>query len=215
MGAAFGAASVAMIANFSLKMVKLASAAEEIANKFNVVFRGVKGVNEQIDALSKKTGFAVSTLQKMTSELGDFLIPMGFARKEAFKLSEGITRLSLDLASFNNVTNEEVLEAFKSAMSGMSRPLLRFGIDVREASLAQEAFNLGLIDNVKAYGKLDPELKRAVRAQALMSKAFKDSSDAVGDLERTSGSYANQQRQMNESLKELGENIGKLIMPAI
>jgi len=95
----------------------------------------------------------------------------------------------------------------------MSRPLLRFGIDVREASLAQEAFNLGLIDNVKAYGKINPELKRAVRAQALMSKAFKDSSDAVGDLERTQGSYANTSRRTSEQVKEFGETLGGLLQP--
>ncbi|MBU2019895.1 MAG: hypothetical protein KJ941_09640, partial [Bacteroidetes bacterium] len=215
LGVAFGAASVAMLANFTIKMIKLSSAAEETNSKFNVVFRSVKGVNEQIAELAEKTGFATSTLKKMTSELGDFLIPMGFAREEAFKLSKEITQLSLDLASFNNVTNEEVLDAFKSAMSGMSRPLLRFGIDVRESALAQEAFNMKLIDNVEAYNKLDAQTKRSVRARSLMSKATKDSADAIGDLERTSTNYANVQRRLNERLLQMQELIGNKLLPII
>jgi len=195
------------------KFVEMASAADEVRNKFDVVFRGVDGAGKAIQEMSQKTGYATSSLNQFTSELGDLIKPAGYSADAAFKLSKRITELSLDLASFNNKRPGDVIRDFQSAFAGSSETLQKYGIDVRESSIAQEAFRLGLIKSAKAYSKLDPELKRQVRTQALISKAFKDSKDAIGDLSRTQDSYANQSRRLDENLKTLGENLGNSLIP--
>ena len=213
-GAAFGAATIGIIARFTMKLTELASIAEETANKFKVVFKGVENATKTINELSKQTGFGVVTLKKMTSSLGDLIKPTGIAAEKAFDLSEKIVKLSLDLASFNKRKPAEVIEDFMSALAGAPRPLTKYGINVKESSIAQEAFNLGLTKSIKEYSKLDPLLKDQVRIQAIVSQSYKQSTDAIGDLSRTSENYSNRSNVLNEKLTDTGELVGNLLIPA-
>ena len=43
---------------------------------------------------------------------------MGFVRSEAKELSKGLSQLAIDVASFNNATDAEVMQAFQSAIVG-------------------------------------------------------------------------------------------------
>ena len=198
----------------AIKFVNMASAAEEVHNKFDVVFRSVDNATGVIKNMSEETGYAESSLQGMMSSLGDLIKPAGFAADKAFDLSRQITQLSLDLGSFNDMRPQDVVKDFQSALAGSVETLQKYGIDARDMALAQQAFNMGLIDSIKAYEGLDPAQKRQVRTQALIAKAFADSKDAIGDLARTQDSYANQSKQLAEATKELGEMLGELLIPA-
>jgi hypothetical protein len=195
------------------RMVDLASTAEETKNKFDVVFKGVSNATLSVNKLSQSTGYAKSTIHQMMGSLGDLIKPAGFAADKAFELSDGIVKLSMDIGSFSNVAPQQVIEDFQSAIAGSSETMTKYGIDVKEGSLAQEAFNMGLIKSAKEYSRLNPEQLRNVRLQALISKAYKDSKDAIGDLGRTQDSYANQMRQFDEGLKSLMESLGQSILP--
>ena len=198
-----------------LKMTNLASAAEETKNKFNVVFKGVQDTTKEIEKLSTDTGYAESSLQNFTSSLGDMIKPAGIAADEAFRMSKEFVQLGLDIASFQNKRPVDVMLAFESAIAGSSEPLQRMAINVKESALAQEAFNLGLTKNIKEFSKLDASTKQQIRVRTILSKAFKDSTDALGDLSRTQDSYANIQRTTNEKVKTFGETLGKLLKPKL
>ncbi len=195
------------------RMVDLASTAEETKNKFDVVFKGVSNATLAVNKLSQSTGYAKSTIHQMMGSLGDLIKPAGFAADKAFELSDGIVKLAMDIGSFSNVAPQQVIEDFQSAIAGSSETMTKYGIDVKEGSLAQEAFNMGLIKSAKEYSRLNPEQLRNVRLQALISKAYKDSKDAIGDLGRTQSSYANQMRQFDEGMKTLMESLGQSVLP--
>ena len=197
------------------KFADMASAAEETANKFNVIFEGTANLTESIGQMRKETGYAVSSLQEMTSSLGTLIKPVGFSAEKTFDLSKKITQLSLDIGSFMNLKPQDVVMNFQSALAGSSETLQKYGIDARETTLAQEAFNMGLVKSAKDYIKLAPEEKRRVRTLALIEKALKDTESAQGDLARTEGSYANQMRKLGESLVSLGEAIGQKLLPVL
>lgn len=197
------------------KFADMASAAEETANKFNVIFEGTANLTESIGQMRKETGYAVSSLQEMTSSLGTLIKPVGFSAEKTFDLSKKITQLSLDIGSFMNLRPQDVVMNFQSALDGSSEILQKYGIDARETTLAQEAFNMGLIKSAKQYEKLDPEEKRRVRTLALIEKAFKDTQSAQGDLVRTQDSYANISRTANEKFTEFGEMLGTLLQPKL
>lgn len=213
--AAFGALTLGMIANTTIKLVALASAAEETKNKFDVIFGKSGKITQGLDSLAKKTGFAASTLQEMVASLAALIKPAGFSADKTFELSKRIAQLSLDLGSFMNLQPQDIVRDFQSALAGSSETLQKYGIDARETTLAQKAFNMGLIDSKQSYEKLDPEAKRHVRTLALIEKSYDDTKSAQGDLARTSDSYANKLREFGESVKILGENLGKLLMPAL
>ena len=193
----------------------MASAAEETANKFNVIFEGAQDVSGAIQKLNKDTGYATSSLQEMASGIGALVKPVGFSAEKTFELSKRITALSLDIGSFMNLAPQEVVLNFQSALAGSSETLQKYGIDARETTLAQQAFNMGLISSVKEYEKLDPEEKRRVRTLALIEKSFKDTQSAQGDLARTQDTYANVSRTTDEKYKEFGETLGEILEPKL
>lgn len=196
-GAAWAAASI-----------KAAIAAEETAAKFQTVFRGsVKAANDALIELSKTVPLTVNQMRGLASGIQDMIVPMGIARKEAAGLSVQAVKLAGDIGSFNNVDTEEALNAIKSALAGSSEPMRRFGVDVTVTRLKALALAEGLIG-------VGEELDNAAKAQAVFRAITLDSSDAIGDLERTYDSTANQLRRMQRDIVQAKEDLGKGLIPA-
>jgi len=189
--------------------VKMAIDAEETANKFRVVFRGsIVETDKALRELTKTIPSTQSELRGFAAGVQDLLVPLGLARTEAAGLSVDAVRLAGDLASFNNVGVDEVLNGIKSALAGSSEPLRRFGIDVREGRLQTLALSEGLIG-------LDQELNGAARAQAVFAAISADSSDAAGDAAETVDSLANAVRFLQRDVKQVTEELGTALLPAI
>jgi hypothetical protein len=122
-------------------------------------------------------------------------------------MSADMVELAGDLASFNNVTADNVLEAMKSALAGASEPMRRFGVDTRVARLEAIALEEGLIRQGQA-------LDQTAFAQAVMLAIQRDSTDAMGDAARTVDSTANQMKFFARDVKELAITIGQTLIPA-
>lgn len=189
--------------------IKLASDAAESASKFETVFGAaademtafIRDVQDVIPATRKE-------LQDMTSGLHDLLVPMGVVPGEAVKMDQAFVRLAGDLASFNNLRVEDVLADLRSGIVGQSEPLLKYGIDVRAAAVKTKALELGLIS---ASG----EMTNAARAQAVLAIAVEQSTFAIGDAGRTAGSTSNQLKFFLRDTKELGTEIGNVLLPVV
>lgn len=202
------ALGVTALAGMTANSIRLAVAAEETASKFQVVFRGsVERANAQLVEMSKTIPLTVTQMRGLSSGVQDMLVPMGLARKEAAGLSVEAVRLAGDIASFNNVKADQVLENIQSALAGSSEPLRKFGIDVREGRLQAIALEKGLIG-------VGDELNSTARAQAVFAAITADSSDAMGDAERTMDSTANQLRFMRRDMRQAQEDLGQLLIPA-
>ncbi|MFW6340979.1 MAG: hypothetical protein ACOC0Q_08935, partial [Wenzhouxiangella sp.] len=188
---------------------KLAIDAQETANKFDVVFGpAAERARAQLQALTDTVPLTRAQMEQLSSGIQDMLVPMGVARDSAADLSVNMVALAGDLASFNNVSPEEVLNAFQSALAGSSEPLRRFGVDVREARLEALALEQGLIDQGDA-------MTTAARAQAVLLAITQDSSDAQGDAARTAAGVANQIKFLQRDVRQLAEDLGQMLIPAV
>lgn len=204
-GAVLGTA----IAGATAASIKLGIDAEETAAKFRTVFRGsVEETTAALNDLAAAQVLTQSELQASASSVQDLLVPLGLARDEAAKLSVEAVSLAGDLASFNNVNTQTVIEGIQSALAGSSEPLRRYGIDVRETRLQTLAYEQGLAD-------LGEELTQAQRGQAVFAAITADSADAIGDLDRTSDSTANQLRALGRDFRQAGEDVGTALLPAV
>lgn len=191
------------------KLVSLSSAAEETQSKFNVVFRDTQQqANLWVNDLSKSLGLARSSLQRFASEIGDVLKPLGFTTQVALDMSKVLTELAIDLASFNNVDFQQSVNAVKSALVGEREALKTLGVVIREVDLKEEKRKLGLIDATLEQKKMNDAL-------ATQSLLFKNSRDAQGDFKRTQDSTANSTKILLEQLKQVGEEFGDKLSPAI
>ena len=199
--------AVGMVSRTLGKYVTAAADVEEVMNKFNVVFGNAS--NEALEfaqALGLSVGRATSTLVEMMSALQDTFVPLGFTRKASSELSKAMTQLSLDVASFNNAADSDVMRAFQSAIVGNHEAVRSFGIVLTEASLKEEALKKGIIETER-------ELTSQEKVLARVSLLFNSTKDAQGDLIRTQDSYANGVKELNENLKVLTEVIGEVLMP--
>ena len=187
--------------------VKRAIDLEETTAKFSTVFRGVqKEANAMADNLVKSYGVSTEESRRFLSGMQDLLVPMGMNRKAAAEMSDEIVKLSVDIGSFNNAPTEQVMRDIQSAFNGMPLPMRKYGVNITQARIKQEALNLGLI-------KTGEELSIITKAQAVFSLIQADSSDAQGDFARTSEGLANQLKIMKARWDDVIVAIGEKFMP--
>ncbi len=188
-------------------LIKLASDFEEDTGKFRAVFKGNSdAVLEWARVTADATQRSVAELVRFLSSVQDTFVPLGFARDQAAALSQQVVQLAIDLGSFNNEAEPQVIQALTSALVGQHRAVQRYGIVINEATIAQKAFQQGLNKSVK-------DMTPAEKAMARLAIIIDSTSDAQGDAVRTAGSFANQLRGLTSSAKDLAVEIGTQLLP--
>ena len=128
------------------KLTGLGANAEEMEAKFDAVFgEGAPAAAKELDEFGNAVGRNKFALMEMASTLQDTFVPMGFARDNAADMSLEMTKLAVDVGSFNNVLAPDVMEDFQSALVGNHETVLKYGIIINEATLKAKAFEMGLI----------------------------------------------------------------------
>ena len=123
--------------------------------------------------------------------------------------STELVSLATDLASFKNTTPEQAIEALGAALRGESEPIRAYGILLDDATLRQEALELGIVKTTKEA--LTPQQK----VLAANSAILKQTADAQGDFERTSDSLANQTKILTAQFEDFKVAIGEKILPVV
>jgi len=201
--AAFGTA----VTYTSLKLVKIASDAEETNSKFNTVFRDLsKTANTWATDFGDSVGRAHQDVKKWMAGLQDTFVPLGFARDRSLELAQSLTKLAVDVASFNNAADADVIRDFTSALVGNHETVRKYGIIISENTIKQEALQQGIR---KSYQNLTDLEKVQMRYNIILN----GTSDAQGDALRTADSYANQVKRMKANMTNLAKSIGNELLP--
>jgi copper chaperone CopZ len=192
-----------------LKLANMAGDAEEQMNKASVVFgTSTDAILQFAQDTSDATGRSRFSLIQMTASVQDILVPMGMLRHEAASLSKEIVKTAIDVASFNNVTESDAMRDFNSALVGNHETVRKYGIVISEARMQQVAMDQGII---KAGETLTDQQKILARLAILQM----DSSDAMGDAERTADSYANVMKALSAEFEETAIILGQKLMPIV
>ena len=188
-------------------MTHTASWAEEMNSKFNVVFGDMTEATEKWAAdTGKAIGRSRLELMDYLAESQNMLVGIGMARNEATEFSKEITQIGIDLASFNNLAESDAIGSLQSALSGIHTAARSLGAVLNENTLALAMQDMGLKGT---FQQLDENRKMQVRFRAIVMQ----SEDAIGDAERTSGSFANQIRALRGEVKDLSAEMGKELLP--
>lgn len=191
--------------------------AETYANSFE----------ERAKQLSKKlTGFEVSDSGDLTristaslgldpektmqyqATFGQMASSMGNTSETALKLSNALTMIGSDLASVRNMDFEDVWEDMASGLTGMSRVMDKYGINIRNANMQQELYNLGINTSISNLSQADKTILRTIIL-------LNNSKYAWGDLASTLNQPANQIRMLQSNFASLGRTIGSLFIPIL
>jgi hypothetical protein len=207
--AAFAVAGGVAI-RFGVDAVKSASDLSETIAKTGEIFGdSAKEVEAFAATAAKRLGQTKQQALDAASTFAIFGRSAGLSGKELVKFSTDFTGLASDLASFNNTSPEDAINAIGSALRGEAEPLRRYGVLLDDASLRQAALELGIISTTK--NALTPQQK-VLAAQALI---YKQTALAQGDFERTSEGLANQQRILAAQIENVKTTIGTALLPIV
>lgn len=176
---------------FSVAMGDFADKGAELADRM----QGLLGVD------SGQAMKNMALFQNLTTSFG-------VAGDRAYILSSNLTQLGYDLASFHNLSIEESFQKLQAAISGELEPIRRLGVDISNARLQQELYNLGINKNINSLSQAD---KAQLRYIAIM----KQTTNAQMDMGRTLNTPANQMRILKSQVEQLAKAIGAVLIPVV
>ena len=132
----------------------------------------------------------------------------GVIEDKAYTMSQGLTQIAYDIASFYNISTEEAMQKVQSGISGELEPLRRLGYALDAATLQQVAYDNGIKQNINT-------MTQAQKSQLRYVAIMEQSTNAMGDMARTIMSPANALRVVNMQLEQLQRAMGNAILPLL
>jgi hypothetical protein len=204
------AAAAAFAIKIGIDSIKAASDLGETISKVGVLFGdSAKDIEEFAGKAAQSLG---QTKQQALDAAANFAIfgkSAGLSGEELVKFSTEFVSLAGDLSSFNNVSQDDAINAIGSALRGEAEPLRRFGVLLDEATLKNAALQLGLITTTKEA--LTPQQK-VLAAQKVI---YEQTTTAQGDFARTSDGLANQTKILSAELENTKLIIGEALLPLV
>ena len=202
------AAAIGAITQVIMPAIKAASDFEEATSKVNVIFgRTSKTIKAFAENAARDLGQSKQAVLDAAGTFGAFGKAAGLAGEDLGLFTTDFITLATDLASFNNTTPEEAVQAIGAALRGEAEPLRRFNVLLNDATLKAEAMKLGIYDG---SGALTAQQK-ILAAQAAI---YKQTGDAQGDFILTQDNLANKTRTLDALFKNLQVRMGQELLPA-
>lgn len=211
------------------KSFSLASAIGKVYATYWALFRGFRLLGDAIDISSSLTevenvvrqtfgqyeslinNFAKTSIEKFgmselsAKQFASRFQAMGTAldipQGQMAKMSIRLTELAGDMASFYDVSQEDIAKSLQSVFSGTTAPMRRYGIDLTQATLKEWALKQGLDANVSSMTQAE---KAMLRYQYVLAHT----TNITEDFKRTQDSWHNQITMLKENFKALGAVVG-------
>lgn len=195
------------LAYVGTKGLEMASDLTEVQNVVDTTF----GTNsKKIDAWSqtalKSFGLSELSAKKYSSTMGAMLKSTGISGTAMLTMSENLTGLSGDMASFYNLSQDDAFEKIQAGIAGETKPLKDLGINMSVANLQAYALSKGI---KTSYDKMDQASQTTLRYNYLLNAT----KDAQGDFNKTSGTFANQTKLMKSNIQQLAAKIMTAALP--
>ena len=207
--AVFGAA-IKRTANYIADVSKRSADYIETLNVLQVAFDGnTESIRKFSSNLADTLNLDDSTIISAAAHFKTLTKSMGIATDTGEKLSELMTKMTLDLSSLYNIDFDKAQTALQYAMEGRGTSLKqRTGVSVLESSVQTTLDTIGVDAYVKDMNDAEKAIARVITMEyQLMS--------SQGDLARTIEAPANQMRVMGEQISMLARNIGNVLLPIV
>ena len=204
-----GAFAVKALINFGKASIDLASDLAEVQNVVDVVFgESAEQVNNFAKTALNAYGLSELSAKKYASTMGAMLKSMGLSGDAVLDMSQSITALAGDMASFYNLSGDDAFNKIRAGISGETEPLKQLGINMSVANMEAYALSQGI---TKAYQKMSQSEQALLRYNYLLSVT----ADAQGDFARTSDGWANQTRILSEQFNSLKATLGSAFIAVL
>ncbi len=202
--------AIKKMAGYMSDAVKKSADYIETLNVLEVAFDGnTESIRRFSSTLADTLNLDDSTIISSAAHFKVLTQSMGIATETGEKLSELMTKMTLDLSSLYNMDFDKAQTALQYAMEGRGTSLKqRTGVSVLETSVQTTMDVLGIDAYVEDMNDAEKALARVISMEyQLMS--------SQGDLARTIEAPANQMRIMGEQISMLARNIGNVLLPIV
>jgi hypothetical protein len=198
---------------FQLGAVFVGAAAkfETVEKSFDRSFAGMaKSTENSLKEIGDSLNRNMTQLKQGSVAFNSFFNGLGFQSKEAAKMSVSMQKLSLDLASFFGLQDENAQKRFLAALAGSPEVLDQFGINLKQAALQEELFNMGLKTTVQNTSEV-------IKTQGRLNIIMRSMTDSgiLGDAERSMDTYDGTLKQFDASWVTFSETLGDILLPAV
>lgn len=199
---AIGLALGAGLIKLGKDAIDMASDLQEVQNVVDVAFGDMAYKCEAFAKTAiKQFGMSELSAKRTASTFMAMGKGIGMAGDQASNMAIQIAARSADVASFFNISQSEAATKLKSIYTGETETLKDLGVVMTQVNLKQYALAHGMSDNIE---QMDQVSLATLRYKFVMDQL----SLAEGDFARTSGSWANQVRILQEQWKQLLGIIG-------
>lgn len=196
------ALSTASLIKFGKEAIGLASDLAEVDNVVNKAFGNMRS---EMDALADSSIKNLGMSRLMAYQTGSTFMSMGKSMiensEDAKNMALSLTKLTANMSSFFNVSQDLASIALKSIYTGETETLKQYGVVMTEVNLKQFAMEQGI---TKAYSAMSQSEKVMLRYQYVMNQLSYIGDDFID----TQDSWANQTRILSEQWKEFLTIIG-------
>ena len=203
-----GAFAVDKVIGFAKESIDAASNLNESISKVGIIGKSSDQILSWSQDAATSMGMSQQAALEAAGTYGNLAVSLGLPQDKAATMSTSLVGLAADMASFNNVPVDEALQALQSGLTGETQPLKKFGVNLNEAALKQQAMAMGLSDG---KGPLDASAK----AQAAYALMMQQSTTAQGDFTRTSDGLANKTKISAAQFEDMKAKIGEALLPAM
>lgn len=177
----------------------------ETLNLFNVTMgEGADAAYKYAESVQNLIGIDIKEWMQYQGVFKNLTAGFGVANKDADIMSQNLTQLSYDMASFFNTDVKTAFDKLSSAMSGQVKGLREFGIDTTVASLQEYALAKGIDTKVRSMTQAEKSL---LRYNYIMEKSI----IMQGDMARTIVTPANAMRVLEAQLNRMKRAFGNII----
>ena len=177
----------------------------ETLNLFNVTMGdAAPAAREFAQAVESAMGIDSKDFMQYQGVFKNLTAGFGVVEKDANKMSQNLTQLSYDMASFFNTDVETAFDKLSSAMSGQVKGLREFGIDTTVATLQEYALSKGIDTKVRS-------MSQAEKAMLRYNYIMEQSTHMQGDMARTIITPANALRVLEAQLTRMKRAFGNII----
>ena len=199
--------------NMSYKLEDFAKTSRE---SFGLSELSAKTYASQFQAMLKTMGITTDQVSAANKSMAKDTVQMASMMSKGYEvvsndvsdMSINLTKLAADMASFYNQETANVASRLQAGIiSGQSRALRQYGIDLTVATLNEYALSKGIRQNVT-------DMTQAQKTMLRYQYAMERLSHVQGDFARTINTWHNQIVLLKQNLQALGGIIGQGLINA-
>lgn len=182
--------------------IDISSSLTEVENVVRQTFGIYENlINDFSKTCIEKFGMSELSAKQFASRFQAMGTALDIPQGQMAKMSIRLTELAGDMASFYDVSQEDIAKSLQSVFSGTTAPMRRYGIDLTQATLKEWALKQGLDADISS-------MTQAQKAMLRYQYVLAHTTNITGDFARTADTWHNQVTLLQENFKALGAVVG-------